>query len=75
MKISPAEIVAASDAFLKNGYLSEALKAAYTVRKQRKAAKRERQRKEKNKQVVESVKPHNELRHAQIGRIIMKPKA
>ena len=57
MKISPAEIVAASDAFLKNGYLSEALKAAYTVRKQRKAAKRERQRKEKNKQVVESVKP------------------
>ena len=75
MKISPAEIVAASDAFLKNGYLSEALKAAYTVRKQRKAAKRERQRKEKDKQVVESVKPHNELRHAQIGRIIMKPKA
>ena len=57
MKISPAEIVAASDAFLKNGYLSEALKAAYTVRKQRKAAKRERQRKEKDKQVVESVKP------------------
>lgn len=48
MKISPAEIVAASDAFLKNGYLSEALKAAYTVRKQRKAAKRKRQRKEKD---------------------------
>lgn len=85
MKISQEEIDAAIVAY--NGSIltvvgrkqingmTAALTAAITVRKGRKAAKRERQRKEKNKQVVESVKPHNELRHAQIGRIIMKPKA
>jgi len=39
-------------------FMERALEAAYIVRKQRKAAKRERQRKEKDKQVVESVKPH-----------------
>ena len=38
-------------------FMERALEAAYIVRKQRKAAKRERQRKEKDKQVVESVKP------------------
>jgi len=82
MKISDEEINAANYQITRyeegRGNIQavkEALEAAYTVRKQRKAAKRERQRKEKNKQVVESVKPHNELRHAQIGRIIMKPKA
>jgi len=37
--------------------VQRALEAAYTVRRARKASKRERQRKEKDKQVVESVKP------------------
>ena len=64
MKISDAEINAANYQLTRyeegRGNIQavkEALEAAYTVRKQRKAAKRERQRKEKNKQVVESVKP------------------
>ena len=67
MKISQEEIDAAIVAY--NGSIltvvgrkqingmTAALTAAITVRKGRKAAKRERQRKEKNKQVVESVKP------------------
>lgn len=63
MKISDAEINAANYQLTRyeegRGNIQavkEALEAAYTVRKQRKAAKRERQRKEKDKQVVESVK-------------------
>lgn len=67
MKISQEEIDAAIVAY--NGSIltvvgrnqingmTAALTAAITVRKGRKAAKRERQRKEKDKQVVESVKP------------------
>jgi len=66
MKISSAEVAAALMAVREYGEsivqldalrsaLVDALEAAYTVRKQRKAAKRERQ--EKDKQVVESVKP------------------
>jgi len=66
MKISKAEIAAALVGYYINNTaansvfkadMRRALEAAYTVRKQRKAAKRERQRKEKDKQVVESVKP------------------
>lgn len=64
MKISDTEINAANYQLTRyeegRGNIQavkEALEAAYTVRKQRKAAKRERQRKEKDKQVVESVKP------------------
>ena len=37
--------------------VQRALEAAYTVRRARKASKRDRQRKEKDKQVVESAKP------------------
>lgn len=62
MKISQEEIDAARDAWnttagSKNVVWTAILEAALTVRKQRKASKRERQRKEKDKQVVESVKP------------------
>lgn len=67
MKISDTEINAANYQLTRyeegRGNIQavkEALEAAYTVRKQRRArkhAKRERQRKEKDKQVVESVKP------------------
>jgi len=62
MKISQEEIVAAYNAWRSNAGTQEVvwtaiLEAAYTVRKQRKASKRERQRKEKDKQVVESAKP------------------
>lgn len=65
MKISQEEIDAALSAFnafefaYREGTQGEAMEvaiaAALMVRKQRKAAKRERQRKEKGKQVVESV--------------------
>jgi len=68
MKISNAEVEAALRAVREYGEsivqldalrsaLVDALGEAYTVRRARKAAKRERQRKEKDKQVVESVKP------------------
>jgi len=63
MKISQEEIDAGRGALLRahpanssDDDIRAVLQAAYTVRKQRKAAKRERQRKEKDKQVVESVK-------------------
>lgn len=59
MKISQTEIQAASR-FLQNAdeyTVRLALHAAYSIRRIRKTAKRERQRKEKDKQVVESVKP------------------
>jgi len=62
MKISQEEIDAAWTKFntrLSGDFKEDmraSLEAAYTVRKQRKAAKRERQRKEKDKQVAESVK-------------------
>ena len=63
MKISQEEIDAAHEALSYAGYniaddeMDRVLEAAYTVRRARKHAKRERQRKEKDKQVVESVKP------------------
>ena len=64
MKISQEEIDAANyalgelmEAPLDEAVMEHALIAALKVRRARKQAKRERQRKEKDKQVVESVKP------------------
>ena len=65
MKISQEEIDAAIRAIQRaygldwkySKQIESGLRAFLTVRKQRKASKRERQRKEKDKQVVESVKP------------------
>lgn len=63
MKIHQSEIDAAHRINNERGLpmdneeMREILEASYTVRKQRKASKRDRQRKEKDKQVVESVKP------------------
>ena len=61
MKIHQTEIDAANDVFMdeclappRSNVIEMALHAVLTVRKQRKAAKRDRQRKEKDKQVVES---------------------
>ena len=62
MKISHEEYIAVKGVLgdlrirLDDHVIRQVLEAAYTVRKAHKAAKRERQRKEKDKQVVESVK-------------------
>lgn len=57
MKISQQEIDAAKDActYLTSDAARDVILAVLTVRRARKAAKRERQRKEKDKHVQESV--------------------
>jgi len=72
MKISQEEIDAAHSAWCdtegsRNELWTAVIKAALIVRKRRKAAKRERQRKEKDKQVVESVKPAQIVKGCGVG--------